>query len=90
MAEVGVADLANNLYAPHAMSMVWAFLNHVWLQGLKITWPAAARIEFAIRGKQGSVAANAGVDTQLMVIPKAAREGAFGGSMAGHIVFDLA
>jgi len=83
---MGVAHIADDFSAHHAMRAV-NYLTHIFgIDGLEVAGPAATGIELGIRLEQRRIAANAGVDAVFMVIPKAPGEGALGCRMTRHLV----
>src|SRR5690606_22061773 len=82
VAEMGIADVADDFGAYHAVAAVDLFLHHRRIQRLEVAGPAAAGFEFCIRGEQRRAAADAGVDAGFVMIPVAAGERRFGGGMA--------
>lgn len=88
MAEMGIAHVAQDFGAYHAMTAVDALGNVLRIKRFEITWPSAAGIEFGVRFEQWGAAADAGVDAMFMMIPETPGKGAFRRRMAGYLVFE--
>ena len=88
VAQVRIADMADDFGAQHAVRAVDLFGHMVGIERPEITRPAATRVELGIRFEQRCVAADAHVNAVFMMIPIAAGEGPFGHSMARDLVIE--
>ena len=87
MAEVGIADVAQDFGSYHTMAGIGFFANIVRIQGFEIAGPTATRIEFGIGCKQRCAATDTAVYTCLGRIPVAPRKWTFGPFLACDEVF---
>ncbi len=86
MAKVRVTHFAQDFGSHHAVAAIDLFCHMLGVQCLEITGPAATGIKLGIRGEQRRIAAHAGVNARLMMIPELAGKCAFGCGMARHFV----
>ena len=88
MAEMCVALAALDLRARHSEAFVGG-LNHVFFcEGLPEAGPAGARFKLGLGAEKSVVAADAAIDSVLVVVPSASGVGTFGAGIAGHLVGD--
>jgi hypothetical protein len=79
-----VAQPARHRSAGHVERVVVAFVHILLCDGLPEAGPASAGLEFGFRTEQRCAAADASVDTFVMVIPILTGKGAFSSCIAGY------
>ena len=84
MAEMCVAQPAQNLNASHIERKVGVFAHILLGNRLPEAGPARARLEFGIRAEERRAAADATVESFIVIIPILAGKGAFRGCMTCH------
>src|SRR4051812_320705 len=84
--EVAAAVAADDLRAVHAPCVVGPQLDRLGDLGLGEARPAGAGVELGVGREQLGAAARAAVHAVLVVVPVAPREGAFGRTLAQHVV----
>jgi len=87
MPEVAVADVAHDLGADHAMTLVDFFFDIGRVKWLKIARPAASGVKFGVRGEERCATTDAAIDPELGMIPVTAGKGAFCAFLTGNVVF---
>ena len=85
MAEVGFALAAQDSGPPHEEAVVGFAFDVVLVYGCGKTWPSGSRIKLSIGTEQVVAAANALVDSGLMVVPVRSRVGAFGSLLTSNV-----
>ena len=65
VAQVGIAHVAQHFGTDHAVGGVPLFAHVVGVERLEVAGPAARRIEFGVRRKQGRIAGDAAIDARL-------------------------
>src|ERR1700756_1521100 len=89
MAQMRAAVLALHFDAQHAVRAVGFLGDHFAVDRLEVARPAAAGVELGVRFEQRRAAADAVIDAAVPVVVIAAGEGALGGRVARHLVFDV-
>ena len=84
MPQMGIATTAMDFRPSVEEFVIGGRADRFVVDWLKEAWPARSRLIFCLRVKQGLTAAHAGVRSVAFVVPKLARESAFGSVFAGE------
>jgi hypothetical protein len=88
VSKVGIAYIAQNFGAYHAMTAVDALSDIIRIKRAKVTWPTATGIKLRVGLEKWRTATDANIDPFFMVIPIATGKGAFRGGMPCYLILN--